>query len=176
MFPVKSWCVLTQCTLPWVFYVPLGVFFFFFFLKGRLTFGTSQSSALHASLSLPFIWHLLSSVHIWDERWHLGHLNLHASLPSAASRENRSSIIVIIFLPLLHRPSRRRRRCCRHGPSESFVPLKGNVTFSAPLSQVKNKEWRLNVERGVIEMEVRWCQEENLRKPVDYMTEILVIF
>lgn len=53
--------------------------------------------------------------------------------------ENRSSIIVIISC--LNRPGHYR-------PSKSFVPLRGNVTFSAPLSQVKNKEWRLSVERS----------------------------
>lgn len=106
------------------------------FFKQSPTSGTSQPLILSR---LVFYEHLVSSVRFWFAHWHLGHLGLHASWASAAPWVNCSSIIVIISS--FNRP-------CRSRPSKAFVSLKGNVTFSAPLSQVKNKDWRLRAKRS----------------------------
>lgn len=164
----KPWCLPAQCTLPWVFPDPSSVYL----LKGRLTFATSQSSRSPRLLKPACrlcgicypLWIFEMNADIWD---------ISISTPPCPAlhlKKIAPQLLSLFFLPLLH-PSR--------GPSDSFVPLKGSVTFSALLSQVKNKEWGLNVEKGVIETEV-WCPQEEDGETscitVSGVTEILVIF
>lgn len=109
----------------------------------------------------------------WNRAWHLGRLNLSPS-PRLLNQPHVLYGICCplwIFLkwtltfgtsqsprlltPGLHLEKNRFFNYCHYffpstvpdaaETAKSFLPPRGNVTFSAPLSQVKNKEWRLRV-------------------------------
>lgn len=89
---------------------------------------------LHASLpNATCIWHLVSSVNIWDEHCHLGRLNHHASSSPCGTERKSFFNYCHYFWP---------QPLYRSYTQTSEILLWGHVTFSVQLiSEEENKEW-----------------------------------
>lgn len=110
------------------------------FLKQMLTFQTSQSPFIQASLaSLTF--YMASGILCEFQKWTLTFRTSQSPCLLTQHCTLRKLFLNYCHYISLNRPS-------HHRLSKSFVPLKGNGTFSASLSQVKNKEWWISVGRS----------------------------